>query len=286
MNLSKELEIAVALAREAGAAIMGYYASGVIAEEKLGADNFSEPVTAADRIASRIIVDGLLKEFPSDAVLSEEEPDDAPHRLSKSRVWMVDPLDGTKGFIENNGDFAVQIGLTLIGESVFGVVFLPVENSLFYASKDGGAFIVNDNGVHQRLEVSGRTTFSEIVLATSRNHHSPRMSQIVRDLGLKKEIRRGSVGLKIGLIATQACDLYIHLSPRTKFWDTCAPQIILEESGGKMTDIFGDPLRYDLRDLQNHNGILASNSSAHQETVRELRPLLNSFGRSRIVGKK
>ena len=261
---------------------MKFYASGVVAEEKLGVDNFAEPVTIADRTASQIIVNGLAKEFPSDGILSEEEPDNAENRLSKSRVWIIDPLDGTKGFIEKNGDFAVQIGLAENGESILGVVFLPFENTLYFAVKENGAFLIENDESPKRLQVSVKTNFAEMILATSRNHHSPKMTQIVKDLGLKQEIQRGSVGLKVGLIATKICDLYIHLSPRTKFWDTCAPQIILEESGGKMTDIFGSPLRYDIKDLQNHNGILASNDVTHDKAVQQLRPLLNKFGRYRI----
>lgn len=282
MNLSKELEIAAALAQKAGASIMEFYASGVVAEEKLGVDNFAEPVTIADRTASQIIVNGLAHEFPDDGILSEEEPDNAEKRLSKSRVWIIDPLDGTKGFINKDGDFAVQIGLTENGESVLGVVFLPVENALYTAVKGNGAFLTKNNEPPKRLQVSGKTDFTEMILATSRNHHSPKMTQIVGDLGLKKEIQRGSVGLKVGLITTQICDLYIHVSPRTKFWDTCAPQIILEEAGGKMTDIFGSPLHYNTKDLQNHNGILASNGVTHAKAVEQLRPLLNKFGRYRI----
>jgi 3'(2'), 5'-bisphosphate nucleotidase len=282
MNLSKELEIATELAFEAGKGIMNFYASGVIAEVKLGVDNFAEPVTIADKTASKLIVKGLAKHFPGDAILSEEEIDNAENRILKSRTWMIDPIDGTKGFIEKNGDFAVQIGLTENGESILGIVFLPFENILYFACKGNGAFTVTNDGLQKSLQVSDKKHFAEMILATSRNHHSPRMTQIVEDFGLKQEIQRGSVGLKVGLISTQVCDLYIHLSPLTKFWDTCAPQIILEESGGKMTDIFGDPLRYDLKDVQNHNGILASNGVTHDKTVQQLRPLLNRFGRFRI----
>ena len=116
-------------------------------------------------------------------------------------------------------------------------------------------------------------------LAVTRNHWSNRMNRVIKEFGFKNHCRRGSVGLKIGLIAEAKCDIYIHLSPRTKLWDTCAPQIILEEAGGRMTDIFGFPLRYDVRDVQNHNGILASNRVSHDEAVTKLKPLLSEFGR-------
>ncbi len=280
--LEKELETAVALARKAGKRILEFYALEIIAEEKLGADNFVEPVTIADRTASAIIVEGISEAFPIDAVLSEEETDDAENRLAGKRVWIIDPIDGTWGFIKKDDDFGVQIGLTENGEAILGVVFLPVHDQLFFAVKNEGTLLIENDDKPKRLRVSGKTNFTEMNLASSRNHRSPRMHRIIEDFGIRREIQRGSVGLKVGLIAEQICDLYIHLSPRTKFWDTCAPQIILEEAGGRMTDVFGVPLRYDLRDVQNHNGVLASNGAAHAEAVLNLKPLLNEFGRLRV----
>ena len=281
--LEKELETAVTLARIAGARILEFYALEIIVEEKLGADNLIEPVTIADKTASRIICDGLLDAFPNDAILSEEETDNAENRLTGKRVWMIDPIDGTWGFIKKDGDFGIQIGLTENGEAILGIVFLPVHGKLYFAVKNAGAFLIENADEPQPLRVSDKTNFAEMNLASSRNHRSPRMHQIIKNFGIKREVQRGSVGLKVGLIAEQIADLYIHLSPRTKFWDTCAPQIILEEAGGRMTDVFGSPLRYDLRDVQNHNGILAScGGAAHEKAVLNLKPLLNEFGRLRV----
>jgi 3'(2'), 5'-bisphosphate nucleotidase len=280
--LKKELETAITLARVAGARILEFYALEIIAEEKFGADNLSEPVTIADKTASKIIVEGIEKAFPDDAVLSEEETDVAENRLVGKRVWMIDPIDGTWGFIKKDGDFGVQIGLTENGEVILGVVYLPVHGKIFYAVKNEGAFLIENADEPKRLQVSDKIDFTQMNLASSRNHHSPRMYRIIEEFGFNKEVQRGSVGLKVGLIVEQICDLYVHLSARTKYWDTCAPQIILEEAGGRMTDVFGAPLRYDLRDVQNHNGILASNGVAHDKAVENLKPLLNEFGRLRV----
>jgi 3'(2'), 5'-bisphosphate nucleotidase len=89
----------------------------------------------------------------------------------------------------------------------------------------------------------------------------------------------------VGLIVDQTCDLYIHPSPRTKLWDTCAPHIILEEAGGRLTDLFGLPIRYDIADLQNHNGIVATSGEVHGDVIGHLRPLLAEFGRTPHVPK-
>lgn len=283
--LQNELETAIKLAKKAGEVILEFYALEIIAEEKFGIDNFSEPVTIADRTASRIIVEGIAGVFPDDAILSEEETDDKIHRVSKERVWIIDPLDGTRGFINKDGDFAVQIGLAEKGEAILGVVFAPYRKKLYYASKGNGAFVIEDENPPRRLKVSEITDFSEMNIAVSRNHRSPKMSDIFKEFRFKNEIQRGSVGIKIGLIAEQTADLYIHLSPHTKFWDSCAPQIILEEAGGKLTGIFGEKIIYDLKDVQNHNGILATNGAIHAQTVENLKPLLTKFGRLKVKAK-
>ena len=277
----KELEIAQAVARKAGALILEYYAKEIIAEEKLGVDNFYEPVTEADRMASRLIVDGLSEAFPDDAVLSEEEKDDPLARLTKRRAWIIDPIDGTAGFVQKDGDFAVHIGLAEDGDPVAGVVYLPNFDVMYFASKGNGTFVVRD-GETTKLGVSKKDRLAQMKLAVTRHHWSNRMNRVIKEFGFRNHCRRGSVGLKIGLIAEGNCDIYIHLSPRTKLWDICAPQIILEEAGGKLTDIFGSRARYDIEDLQNHNGILASNGAAHDEAVKRLRPLLTEFGRMRV----
>src|SRR6185503_16220517 len=108
-HYAREMSVAIELAREAGAAILSFYEGPLDIEQKFGADD-REPVTQADKVANELIVSRLQREFPDDGILAEESVDTA-RRLGKSRVWMVDPLDGTTGFIDGNGDFAVQIGL-------------------------------------------------------------------------------------------------------------------------------------------------------------------------------
>lgn len=282
---NEELNTAISLARLAGTEIMRFYADEIVAEQKVMPDNFAEPVTIADRAASRLIVDGLSKHFPNDAVLSEEEADDHGERLSRDRVWIIDPIDGTAGFIKKDGDFAVQIGLAENGLPVVGVVYLPFHDILYSAAKATGAFAEDAVSGRQRLSVSTKNAFDHMDLAVSRNHRSPKMTRIVEELGVRSEVQRGSVGLKIGLIAQQVCDLYIHLSQRTKMWDTCAPQIILEESGGRLTDLFGEPYPYNRRDVQNWGGIVATNGIAHDIAIERLKPLLNEFGRLKTKAK-
>ncbi len=280
--LEKELETAIRLARDAGDAIIQIYEEGFEVEEKFLTASYSEPVTIADKTSSRIIVESLAKAFPDDAILSEEEPDDIERRLKKSRVWIIDPLDGTKGFVEKAGDFAVQIGLTENGSPILGVVFQPLMNLMYFAAKGEGSFLQKNDEKPVKLKASEIIDFKKMTIAVSRSHRSPRMSKIIEHYGFKDEFRHGSVGLKVGFLAQGVADLYIHLSPHTKFWDTAAPQIILEEAGGKLTDIFGDKIRYDIPDVKNHNGVFSSNGVSHEKAVSHLRPLLTEFGRLRV----
>lgn len=284
MVFERELEVAKGLAEKAAVEILDHYAREIVAEEKVGIDSFSEPVTAADRAASRIIVEGLAEAFPDDAILSEEEVDVPSVRLGRERVWIIDPIDGTAGFVRKDGDFAVQIGLAEKGKAVVGVVLLPFHRVTYYATSGGGAFKEWAVGT-ERLETSLETDYSKMYMAVSRNHPNAKIRTVLQSLGVAGEMNRGSVGLKIGLIAERTCDLYIHLSPRTKLWDTCAPQVILEEAGGRLTDLFGEEFRYDIEDLQNHGGICATNGAAHDETIKRLRPLLNEFGRLKYRSK-
>ncbi len=283
--LENELEFAVALAKKAGDAIMKIYDEGFEVEKKFVTETYSEPVTVADKTASRIIVTGISERYPDDAILSEEEPDDPEKRLASRRVWIVDPLDGTQGFTEKMGDFAVQIGLVVDGEPQVGVVYQPIGKRMFSASKGAGAFVSENGGERERLTVSEKTDFSEMTIAVSRSHRSPKMSRVFEHYGFDKEFRHGSVGLKVGFLARRMADIYIHLSPYTKFWDTAAPQVILEEAGGKLTDVFGGRIDYTARDVRNHNGIFSSNGEAWESAVSHLRPLLAEFGRTPVDKK-
>lgn len=276
----RELEVARLLAREAGALALEYYDRPLHVEQKTSADD-EEPVTEADRAANALIVGRIRHEFPEDGILAEESIDTA-RRLDKSRVWMIDPLDGTNGFIARNGDFAVQIGLAVRGLARVGVVYQPLADVLYFAADGSGTWIERPGLGRERARVSDQRELTQMMLAASRSHRSPRLDKVVRALGVRDEVQRGSVGVKVGLIIERQCDLYVHLSPRTKQWDTCAPEVILTEAGGRLTDLFGYPLSYNSPDVQNRNGIVASNGAAHASVISRLAPLLREFGRERV----
>jgi 3'(2'), 5'-bisphosphate nucleotidase len=264
----RELDVALGLAHEAGLAIMGYYQTGLPVDLKAG----DEPITAADRAADALIAAGLRVAFPNDGLLTEESEDDLS-RLDRERVWIVDPLDGTTEFINETGEFAVQIALTVGGNPVLGVVYQPAKKRLFHAVQGQGAFQVYD-GQTSRLHVSSEQKPARMCLVASRSHYSPFIEVARQALGIASASRVGSVGLKVGLVARAACDLYLATTV-SKEWDLCAPHALLLEAGGVLTNLCGERLIYNKRDVIECTGLIASNGLAHMQIVDTLAPLLD-----------
>ena len=270
--MEKELEIAKKLAVAAGGILMEYYEQAVLVDWKAPGD----PVTAADRAANEFIVTSLAREFPSHGILSEEATDDFV-RLERSHVWMIDPMDGTKEFIDHRGDFAVQIGLVVDGLPALGVVYQPTTTKLYYAAHGAGAFLEIEGAAAVPLRVSAEQTASRMTIAVSRSHRSARVDAIRERLRIKESIQMGSVGLKVGLVCEGRAHLYVHTGGGTKLWDTCGPEAILREAGGRMTDASNNRLQYDAREIKNFNGLIASNGVIHDRAVQVTQSVLESF---------
>lgn len=270
-DYQRELETATRLAREAGDVILRIYATDFSVASKGRAG----PVTEADLQASHLIVEGLRKEFPADAVVSEE---DAPsHRRHEGRIWYVDPLDGTKEFVSRNGEFAVMIGLAVRGRATLGVVYRPVTGALYSGLAQGEAWLEED-GRPTRLSVSSTTNPGSLRLALSRSHRHRLLTDLRIRLGIAQEIPCGSVGLKIGLVASRQADLYLDPSPYTSAWDTCGPEAILTGAGGRMTDLAGAPILYGQDELKNRRGLLGTNRACHDMVLEAIRPVLTEAG--------
>jgi 3'(2'), 5'-bisphosphate nucleotidase len=282
-EFERELRVGLELARRAGEAALVYYGKPMRVEHK---EEFDEPVTQADRAVNELIVRALREEFPEDGVLAEESVD-TDRRIGRERVWMIDPIDGTKGFIAGTGDFCVQIGLAVEGRAALGILYAPATDVLYWAAPGHGAWVVRptseaDRSLKaERLGVTGETDLSRMRLAESRSHRGPRMDSVVSALGVRAEVKSHSVGIKVGLLVEKQADLYIHLSPKTKQWDTCAPEAVLAEAGGRMTDVFGGPMLYNTPDVLNRNGLVASNGAAHEGVIARLGLLLEEWGRVR-----
>jgi 3'(2'), 5'-bisphosphate nucleotidase len=268
MQLRRELDTAVDLARRAGERIRALHGSGIAVDTK----DDQSPVTQADREANELIVAALTFAFPGDGILSEELPDDGS-RMTRPRVWMVDPLDGTKDFIRGRDGFAVMIGLLDGDRPALGVVYQPIGDKLYFATRGDGAFVVRAGGAPERMHVSDVREPSQIRMVASKSHRSETIDRVRAELGISDELNVGSVGLKLGLIAEGLRDLYVNPAGHSKLWDACGPEAILAEAGGRLSDVTGAPLDYRGAELGNVRGLIASNGLLHDEVVRRLAAL-------------
>ena len=266
---AREVDVAARIAREAAALVRGYHGTQLNVEFKTG----DEPVSEADHAANALIVERLQAAFPDDVVLSEELPDTG-ERLGKPRVWMVDPIDGTRDFVRGESGFVVMIGLAIDGRPAVGAVAQPLTGHVYSGSVGAGAWREDAAGERVPLHTSTLSQPPDIRLVASKSHRSARIDAVKRALQITDEMNVGSIGLKIGLVSEALRDLYVYTGGRTKIWDTCGPEAILEAAGGRMTDVDGRPLVYDQPDLYNRRGLVASNGPLHDFVIDAIRPIV------------
>jgi len=265
-DLDHELTRATELAHQAGQIVLSHF------QTRLEVDAKSEdgsPVTRADRESEAVILQGLRQSFPEDGILSEESAGDASWRR---RTWIVDPLDGTQDFVQGLDGFSVMIGLLENGRPILGVVLQPLADVTYQAARGQGAWMIHKD-TRTGLAVSTRRDLSALRLVVSNTHRDEQLDAVKRAIGIEDELRLGSVGLKVGLVARAERELYVHPTGHCKLWDACAPEAILAEAGGRMTDLHGDPLRYEPDEIRVSRGIVASNGPCHDEVIRRIAPL-------------
>lgn len=232
MDLERELSVARAAAAAAGE-VIARHSSGDRESWDKAEDS---PVTQADLEANRQILERIREAFPGDSILSEETAD-APSRLSAERVWIVDPLDGTKEFIAGIPEFAVSIALALRGNPVIGVIFQPLTRECFFGARGHGAWLDG-----QRLRISPVARLADCQVLSSRSELE--RGQMARYQSWFREITPvGSVALKLALIAAGRGDLWISAAPKSE-WDVCAGDLLVREAGGSFEELSEGPRRY------------------------------------------
>ncbi|HGY5239411.1 TPA: 3'(2'),5'-bisphosphate nucleotidase CysQ [Aeromonas salmonicida subsp. pectinolytica] len=238
------------IARAAGDIIMAIYSQPFTVEYK----GDESPLTAADKGAHEVIVQALAGLTPDIPVLSEESgPEVMGLRHGWSRYWLVDPLDGTKEFVSRNGEFTVNIALIEDGKPLWGLVYAPVLDRLWYGGKGMGAWRVAD-GKREAIQTLPHQEGSPWRVVGSRNHLSRETLDYLARFG---DIERGEIelvsmgsSLKFCIIAEGGAELYPRLAPTCE-WDTAAAQAVLEGAGGSVTRLDGSPLAYNKPDILN-----------------------------------
>jgi 3'(2'), 5'-bisphosphate nucleotidase len=199
------------------------------------------PVTEADHLVSRILVKYIKEQFPTDLVVSEEVPEKV--KGESDRVWYIDPIDGTKDFVQKNGEWSVIVGLAHQGRPVFGAIYQPQSDILYYGLDGRGAFCrVGER--EQKISVRHFETFNACIMVSSRNHPSPRLAAFIEKIGVGQKYIHGSVGIKIGHVAEGRADVYINVAGKANTWDYCGPDAILREAGGVLLTFQGNQISY------------------------------------------
>ena len=275
-SLEADLELARAAVLEAGEAVMGFFGG----EQEVRMKGPGQPVTPADLAAEEVLRLRLAGGRPGYGWLSEESVDE-PVRLRRERVWVVDPIDGTRSFISGRSEFALSVALVEGGEPVLGFVYNPAARELFWAARGAGAWLEETGppslvggregtrAEPRRLAVRGAPSGRSAVLLASRSelHRGD-----LEPFGAAWELRpTGSTAYKMAGVAAGVGDAFVSRGPKSE-WDVCGAHIVVIEAGGRVSDLEGRPLRYNRPDPRVY-GIVASSAAVVDRILDEVRAL-------------
>jgi 3'(2'), 5'-bisphosphate nucleotidase len=255
-----DLERLARIARDAGEGILKLYQSGFRVDYKGPGD----PVTDADREANALICGRLAAEFPDAAIVAEESASEAyANYRDHERVFFVDPLDGTREYVAQNGQFVVMIGLLEGDVATLGVVYAPTTGTLWCGGRGLGAFRRDADGSERSVQVTGVGAPEQARLCVSRSRRSERMRDALHSIGAHEVVPMGSAGLKGALVAEGSVDGYLAVGIAGKHWDACATDALVSAAGGRVSDLRGRPFDYRSEQLELSHGLLAANPVLH-----------------------
>jgi 3'(2'), 5'-bisphosphate nucleotidase len=262
MPYQQELVAALAAARLAGALILEAYSSFTAIP-----DAKADITTDADRAAQEAILGEIRRRFPDDALCAEEQTPtltDAAHE--GPRLWVVDPIDGTRGFAQKNGEFSVMVGFVDRGRVAVGVVYEPAHDRMTQAVRGGGCWREDGTESAVPCRVSITTDLAAATLTQSRSKQGA-VSRQVQSLQPAKVIETHSAGIKLALVARGEADLYVNHYDAFHDWDICAGHILVEEAGGKVTGLLGEAIHYGWPGAWQRTRLLASNGHLHAAAI-------------------
>jgi 3'(2'), 5'-bisphosphate nucleotidase len=233
-------------------------------------DKAEGPVTVADRAVDRHLLDGIQAMCgDSCGYLTEETYQPGDLELPQDWVWIIDPLDGTRDFIDKTGEYAIHIALTYQHRPVLAVVVVPESDRLYAAILGSGTWKITADGVREPARVAQGKKLTQLIVVASRNHRSDRLVQLLAKLPCQQQREVGSIGCKIAAIIEHRADLYVSLSGTSapKDWDLAAPELILTEAGGKFTHQDGTLLGYNHGDVSQWGCRIASTGEWHQQIL-------------------
>jgi 3'(2'), 5'-bisphosphate nucleotidase len=267
MNYQQELIAARTAAKRAASVILDLYA-----RFDAIADAPASITTTADRESQEVILKSLNESFPGDAFRAEERtPTLANLAASGRRLWVIDPIDGTRGFARKNGEFSVMIALVEDGEPVVGVVLEPATDVCTYAVRGEGCWRCDAGREPATVNVTEVATLAEATLAQS--HTDPKRGPTipVRLLQPRAVTETYSAGIKLARVARGEADLYVSTYDVMNDWDLAAGHVLVTEAGGRVTTLDGRPHGYGAESPVHHGGVLASNDKLYEAAIASLR---------------
>jgi len=263
MSHDLELKAALDAAQQASSALIEAYAGFEVV-----VDAPASISTDADRQAQDIILGHLHRLFPDDALCAEEATATlAQSAHTGSRLWIVDPIDGTRGFARKVGEFSVMVAFVDHGAIAVGVVQEPAKSRLTWAVHDGGCWKRDGEGDPVRCRVTTTSDLSAATLTQSHTHDPKKPSRRVQMLKPAKVIETYSAGIKLALVARGEADVYLNTYDAVHDWDLCAGHILVTEAGGRVTKLSGAELQYGLPGALQQGGVLASNGRLHKAAI-------------------
>ncbi|MGB0757172.1 MAG: 3'(2'),5'-bisphosphate nucleotidase CysQ family protein [Patescibacteria group bacterium] len=230
------------------------------------------PSTEADKAVSDFLYP-RLKAIEDIPILDEERTDDIA-RLQAERIWIVDPIDGTKDLIEGTGEYVVMCAIVEDHKPVLSIMYQPKEDVLYYAEKGKGAYKV-EGGNTTQLSIQG--SVQHVRMISSRFHESETINQFALKLGVEKKVPRGSMGLKMASIAEGIAHVVVYFTDKTGEWDSAPGSLLITEAGGRVTDFRGADLMFNKPQPRNQHGILAAHPGLHERALEVIEGIEYNF---------
>jgi 3'(2'), 5'-bisphosphate nucleotidase len=228
-------------------------------------DAKSDISTHADRGSQLLIFQHLAEKFPLDGLCGEEAVGEKSTGTS-GRVWVIDPIDGTRGFAMKNGEFSTMIGLSIAGEVVVGVVLEPALNRVTYARRGGGCWTQSAGETPRECFVSKTSAIGGTLIQSRSKSRTP----AVAALNPTSVLEMYSAGVKLAAVARGDADIYVNTYPNFRDWDICAGHILVTEAGGQVCGLRGEPLHYGGAEFAQRLGLVGSNGVETENVLRAL----------------
>ena len=248
-------------------------------------ENIDDPVTIADLTVNELIIQKIKEKYKHidwDILSEENVKSDSPHRFRNfDWRWVLDPLDGTKDFIQGSPNYAMHLALNYKQRPLIGIVLIPAKGEL-WISDGSKVWCEKKDGSKFRPNLYKKNSLSEMVLVTSKNHTNKSLDKLIKKIDFKGVCVMGSIGCKIASIVKGESDIYICISlpgqSSPKDWDFAAPEAILKASGGRITNLYNEELTYGSNNFE-HNGVIiaSNNSNMHERICLEIKEIINNW---------